>query len=171
MPVVAPPYAFSAIHALGVELSQQENSCWLQKKQFPQAMLNGTTTRSPTLILSLLNPDPTSSTTPMNSCPRMSPFCIVGMYPSYRCRSDPQMQVEVMRTIASRGLRILGSGTLSTLTEYLPHQVTAFMGAPNSGEPRSHEEHEAIVPSSSIPQPITVLQVEGVMGSLRALRD
>src|SRR3954462_10388297 len=37
------------------------------------------------------------------------------------------MQVEVMRTIASRGLRILGSGTFSTFTLYGLHQVTAFM--------------------------------------------
>jgi hypothetical protein len=37
------------------------------------------------------------------------------------------MQVDVIRTIASRGLMIFGSGTLSTLTLYVPHQVTAFM--------------------------------------------
>src|SRR4051812_4871232 len=37
------------------------------------------------------------------------------------------MHVEVMRTIASRGLRILGSGTFSTFTLYGLHQVTAFM--------------------------------------------
>jgi hypothetical protein len=41
----------------------------------------------------------------------MSPACIVGMNPFKRCRSDPQIAVEVMRTIASRPFRIFGSGT------------------------------------------------------------
>src|SRR6185312_1527841 len=37
------------------------------------------------------------------------------------------MHVLVMRTIASRGLRILGSGTVSTLIFSVPIQQTAFM--------------------------------------------
>src|SRR5687768_1823769 len=37
------------------------------------------------------------------------------------------MQVEVMRTIASRLLRIVGSGTFSTLSLYGAHQIKAFM--------------------------------------------
>src|SRR4051812_37160017 len=90
-------------------------------------MQNGTITRSPTFTFDLSTPLPTATTSPMNSWPRMSPLRIVGMYPSYRCRSDPQMHVDVIRTIASRGLRIVGSGTLSTLTFRVPHQVTAFM--------------------------------------------
>jgi hypothetical protein len=93
-------------------LSQQLKSCRLQKKQFPQAIGNGTTTRSPTLTLFLSTSGPTSSTMPIGSWPRMSPGFMNGMNPSTRCRSDPQMQVEVMRTIASRRLRIFGSGTL-----------------------------------------------------------
>ena len=36
---------------------------------------------------------------------------MVGMKPSYRCRSEPQIAVLVIRMIASRGLRIFGSGT------------------------------------------------------------
>ena len=40
----------------------------------------------------------------------MSPFSIVGMKPSSRCRSEPQMAVEVIRTIASRGSSDLGVG-------------------------------------------------------------
>jgi len=37
------------------------------------------------------------------------------------------MAVEVMRMIASRGLTIFGSGTVSTLTSCLPCQVNARM--------------------------------------------
>src|SRR4051794_26013340 len=90
-------------------------------------MQNGTITRSPTLILDLSTPVPTSTTSPMNSWPRMSPCRMVGMKPSYRWRSDPQMHVEEILMIASRGLRILGSGTVSTLILPVPHHVTAFM--------------------------------------------
>ena len=68
---------FSAIQAFGFELSQSDHSSSLQKKQRPHAIVNGTTTRSPTRRLVL--PRPTSTTSPMNSWPRMSPFCIVGM--------------------------------------------------------------------------------------------
>src|SRR5947209_2709801 len=37
------------------------------------------------------------------------------------------MAVALTRTIASRGLRILGSGAQPTLTEPAPHQLTARM--------------------------------------------
>src|SRR3712207_747897 len=97
-------------------LSQQEYIPRLQKKQFPQAMQNGITTRSPTFTFDLSTSGPTSSTTPIGSCPRTSPGFINGMKPSTRCKSEPQMQVDVTRIIASRLLRILGSGTSSTLT-------------------------------------------------------
>src|SRR6185312_11857454 len=93
----------------------------------PQAMVNGTTTRSPTFSFSGLIPPPTSTTSPMNSWPRMSPCSMVGIKPSYRCRSEPQMQVLVIFTIASRGFRMVGSGTFSTLIFSLPIQQTAFM--------------------------------------------
>jgi len=54
---------------------------------------------------------PTSITSPMNSCPRMSPDFIPGMNPSNRCRSDPQIaQLDTVR-MASRGCSIVGSGT------------------------------------------------------------
>src|SRR5205823_13876761 len=71
------PYSFSAIQAFGFELSHRDQSCRSQKKQRPQAIVNGTTTRSPTfnLVFSV----PTSTTSPMNSWPRMSPAFIVGM--------------------------------------------------------------------------------------------
>src|SRR4051794_26775833 len=68
-----------------------------------------------------------------------------GTNPSTRWRSEPQMQVEVMRTMASRRLRIFGSGTRSTDTLYGAHQMSAFImmicpsvaGGPRSGEQRT----------------------------------
>ena len=61
------------------------------------------------------------------------PYCacrtrqVLGL--SARWRSEPQIAVDVMRTIASVGSSILGSGTDSTRTSRLPCQVTAFMTA------------------------------------------
>src|SRR5947209_10078146 len=49
------------------------------------------------------------------------------MNPLYRCRSDPQIAVEVIFTIASRELRIFGSGTSWTSTWVLPIHVVARM--------------------------------------------
>src|SRR5215210_300328 len=40
------------------------------------------------------------------------------------------MPLDVMRTIASVGSSMIGSGTLSTRTSRLPCQATAFMGSP-----------------------------------------
>src|SRR3954469_12553052 len=59
----------------------------------------------------------------------MSPRFIVGTYPSTRCRSEPQIAVDVMRTIASRGFRIDGSGTCWTPIRLVPSQQTALIGA------------------------------------------
>src|SRR4029453_11536053 len=73
----------------------------------------------------------------MNSCPRMSPLRMVGMNPWNRCRSDPQMAVEVMRTMASRALRILGSGTSRTSRSVLPIQQLARMPELRSVRDRS----------------------------------
>lgn len=66
-----------AISALGFEVSQSENSDFLQKKQEPHAMVKGMTTRSPGVRL--VTALPTSTTTPMGSWPRMSPDSMVGM--------------------------------------------------------------------------------------------
>jgi hypothetical protein len=49
----------------------------VEKKQLPQAIVNGTITRSP--AFKLVTPLPASTTSPMNSWPRMSPPCIEGM--------------------------------------------------------------------------------------------
>src|SRR5919109_1866636 len=106
------PQNFSAIQAFGLEFSQVEYSpCW-QCQQWPHAIGKGTTTRSPTC--KFFTPLPTSTTSPMNSCPRMSPFSMVGTKPLYRCRSEPQIAVEVIRTMASPEFRIFGSGTPCT---------------------------------------------------------
>ena len=115
------------MYALGFVLSQQLHSWRLQKKHLPQPIGNGTTTRSPTFTLLLSTSGPSSSTMPIGSWPRMSPGFMNGMKPSTRCRSEPQMQVEVMRTIASRRLMIFGSGTFSTFTLYGAHQTRAFI--------------------------------------------
>src|SRR5689334_1593346 len=61
------PIALRAISAFGFDVSQHEKSVFLQKKHSPQAMVKGTTTRSP--ALRLVTPDPTSTTTPIGSCP------------------------------------------------------------------------------------------------------
>ncbi len=58
--------------------SQTEYSSARQAAHAPQAIGNGTTTRSPTASFSRSTPGPTSMTSPMNSWPMMSPFCIVG---------------------------------------------------------------------------------------------
>ena len=63
--------------ALGLVFSHSEYSSRWQAKQAPQAIGNGTTTRSPALRLDTAGP--TSTTSPMNSCPRMSPLRMVGM--------------------------------------------------------------------------------------------
>src|SRR4051812_29514717 len=89
-------------------------------------MSNGTTIRSP--FLNFRTWLPTSTTSPMGSWPRTSPGFMAGRYMSYRCRSDPQMQVDVTLMMTSFGSSILGSGTVSHRTSALPCQQSAFMG-------------------------------------------
>src|SRR5262249_13546186 len=96
-----------------------------QKKQRPHAIVKGTITRSPRCRF--FTSGPASTISPMNSWPRISPPFIVGMKPSSRWRSEPQIAVSVTLTIASRGLRILGSGTRATRTSSVPYQHRAFM--------------------------------------------
>ena len=69
----------SCFHCERQEFSHSEYCSRSQKKQWPQAMGNGTTTRSPTV--SLRTSEPTSTTSPMNSWPRMSPGSMNGMKP------------------------------------------------------------------------------------------
>src|SRR5687767_4166676 len=60
----------------------------------------------------------------------MSPLSRYIPSTSYRCRSEPQIAVDVIRTIASVGSWILGSGTVSTDTLDVPCQVSARMPWP-----------------------------------------
>src|ERR1044072_8895442 len=108
------PQNFSASLALGLEFSHNENISFSQKKQLPHEIGNGTTTRSP--LLRLVTAEPTSTTSPMNSCPSTSPRIMPGTKPSYRCTSEPQIAALVTFTIASRGFKMRGSGTSSTPT-------------------------------------------------------
>ncbi len=73
------PHSFSAIHAFGLEFSHSENRPLPHIAHAPQAIGNGTTTRSP--VLRFFTPRPTSMTSPMNSWPRTSPDFIVGTKP------------------------------------------------------------------------------------------
>ena len=98
-----------------------------QLRQEPQAILNGTETRSPTLIR--LTPGPVSSTIPMFSWPSTLPSS-TEVRPSYMCRSDPQILVVVIRTSASFASSIRGCGTSSTATSNGPLYTTAFMAPP-----------------------------------------
>src|SRR6188474_2118127 len=49
------------------------------------------------------------------------------------CKSDPQIAVVVTLMIASRGLRMTGSGTVSTWIFSVPSQQTARISAPRCG--------------------------------------
>ena len=53
---------------------------------------------------------------------------MVGITPSNRCRSEPQIAHAVTLMMASRPSWILGSGTLSQRMSFLPCQVSAFIG-------------------------------------------
>ncbi len=72
----------------------------LHMRQRPQAMLNGTEHRSPFLMNS--TPGPVSITSPVISCPRISPSGAV-VRPRTMCWSDPQMFVDTHFRIAACG--------------------------------------------------------------------
>src|SRR5215208_1187609 len=93
-------------------------------KQWPQETWKGITTRSPGDRL--VTSGPTSSTMPIGSCPCTSPSSTKGVRTSSRWRSEPQIAVVVMRTTASVGSCMVGSGTLSIRTSRLPCHVSAF---------------------------------------------
>ncbi len=98
--------------ALGFTLWQLEYRPRAQKKHDPQNTLNGTMTRSPGLRFS--TDGPTSSITPMNSCPKVVPTRVSGIIPWYRWRSEPQMAANVTRTMASLGCSMRGTSLSST---------------------------------------------------------
>jgi hypothetical protein len=68
--------------AFGLTLWQFEYSPRAQNQHVPQKMLKGTMTRSPRFRFRTLGP--TSSTTPMNSCPNVVPTRVSGIIPWYR---------------------------------------------------------------------------------------
>ena len=72
----------------------------LQLRQRPQEMLNGTEHRSPTLMNS--TPGPTSTTSPVISCPRTNPSGAV-VRPRTMCWSLPQMLVATFFRITACG--------------------------------------------------------------------
>src|SRR5699024_160388 len=94
-------------------------------RQCPQETWKGTTTRSPGFRE--VTADPTSSTTPMGSWPRMSPGFMNGPRTSYRCRSEPHSPELVTRMTASSGSSARGSGTVSVRTSRTPFHTTAFI--------------------------------------------
>jgi len=79
MPAGECPHSFSAIQALGFEFSHSEYAWAWHAEQLPHAIGKGTTTRSPGR--KFLTPLPTSTTSPMNSCPRISLFSMDGTKP------------------------------------------------------------------------------------------
>ncbi len=81
-------------------------------------MLNGTMTRSPGRRF--WTEEPTSWTTPMNSCPNVVPTRVSGIMPWYRCRSEPQMAASCTLTIASLGCSMAGMSFSSTRILYGP---------------------------------------------------
>src|SRR5947208_1440838 len=88
-------------------------------------MVERTTTRSPTPKLRTIGPS--CSTTPTASCPTMVPGSMPEKVPRTMCRSVPQMADAVMRTIASVGSWIVGSGTSSNRMSPTAWKTTAFM--------------------------------------------
>src|SRR5918997_2179152 len=117
--------------ALGFTLWQLLYRPRAQNQQLPQKMLNGTITRSPTCRF--CTEEPTSSTTPMNSCPNVCPIRVSGMSPWKRCRSEPQIAASCTRTIASLGCSMRGLSFSSTRSLYGPRYVIARMVPPGQG--------------------------------------
>src|SRR5437588_2536705 len=88
------------------------------------------TTTSP--AFSVLTSAPTSSTTPMASCPTLRPLSLCSIV-LYGQRSLPQMQAWVTLTRASVGSTRWASGTFSTRTSPAPYMTVARMcGSPPS---------------------------------------
>src|SRR6476620_11144799 len=83
-------------------------------------MANDPTTKSPTFTVCTASP--ISSTTPTYSCPIR--VWSTGSTPRYGHRSDPQMQVAVIRMIASVGPMIFGSCRATPRTSPGPY-ITA----------------------------------------------
>ena len=79
--------------------------------------------------------EPTSSTTPIGSWPRMSPGSMNGPSTSYRCRSEPQMPGRGHPDDGVGGMLDRGVGHRVHAHVVVPCQVTAFMDPRSSGDP------------------------------------
>src|SRR5581483_4535972 len=106
-----------------------------QKMQVPSENANGITTTSPRF--SVRTPLPTSSTTPIASCP-ITRAPSLGCSVLYGQRSDPQIHARVTRSSASVGSRIVGSGTSSIRTS-----PAAYITVPRIPRPPSAELERA----------------------------
>src|SRR5919107_4460149 len=93
-------YPYAEPGRSGLTFSQTPVLPSLQLRQRPQAMLNGTEARSPSLMYS--TPGPVSITSPVISCPRIRPSGAV-VRPRTMCWSDPQMLVETILRMAACG--------------------------------------------------------------------
>ena len=122
------PMRLLAARRWGCELSHSDSKPCRQKKHLPQAIVNGTTTRSPFLRVSTSGP--TSTHFAHEFMAEDVALLHGGNAAIVRCRSEPQMAVRVTLTSASWWFRSLGSGTDSTRTSCLPYQQTAFMRTP-----------------------------------------
>ena len=107
---------FRAISAFGFDVSHRENSRLWQKKQDPQEMVKGTTTRSPGLS-GPAAPEPAS---------------IVGISPPYKCRSEREIGVAVTLIIAVARLNNLriGNGVNSDIACAVPTE--SFHSSPQT---------------------------------------
>src|ERR1700745_2005085 len=87
-----------------------------------------TSTRSPTS--SVVTAEPTSTTVPTASWPRIVPGVTSGTSPFRMCRAVPQIVETSMWTIASVGSRISGSGTSSQARSPGPGYTSAYIVPP-----------------------------------------
>src|ERR1044072_6853065 len=90
--------------------------------------MHETSTRSPGS--SVVTASPISTTVPTASWPRIVPGCTSGPSPLRMWRSVPQIVAESIRTIASVGCWIAGSGTSSQERIPGPWYTSAFMAPP-----------------------------------------
>src|SRR3954463_1639009 len=132
--------------ALGLTLWQLAYRPRAQNQHDPQNTLNGTMTRSPGFRC--CTDGPTSSTTPMNSCPNVNPTRVSGIIPWYRCRSEPQIAAMVTRTIASFGCSIGGMSLSSTRILYGPRYTIARTAAPSSWDALRLPGHRGLTPGN-----------------------
>src|SRR6266513_2235396 len=118
-----------------------------QNAHVPSENANGIITKSPRLIL--LTSAPTSSTTPIASCPITRPVSLRSIF-WYGHKSLPQIHARVTRMRASVGSMICGSGTFSIRTSPALYITVAriMVGSKNLLSlrfQRSHVDRKAVL--------------------------